>query len=58
MESCMSKAPQSKKPRSLTVPSSPPVVTDSDFDVVRTEHFQDLPLPRVARFTRAWIETK
>jgi len=54
----MSKAPQSKKPRSLTVPSSPPVVTDSDFDVVRTEHFQDLPLPRVARFTRAWIETK
>jgi predicted nuclease of restriction endonuclease-like (RecB) superfamily len=30
----MSKAPKSKKPCSLTVPSSPPVVTESDFDVV------------------------
>ncbi len=34
MEGCMSQAPKSKKPRSLTVPSSPPVVTESDFDVV------------------------
>lgn len=30
----MSKAPKGKKPRSLTVPPSPPVVTESDFDVV------------------------
>jgi hypothetical protein len=34
LEGCMSKAPKSKKPCSLTVPSSPPVVTESDFDVV------------------------